>query len=345
MEKCKSLDLVGKTSFVRRYRGEQLPYGCRIAVIANDTLGNYLVAKPLLKLLRSHHRPSCIHLYSGVRTQEFWAYDVDLDQGFDWESPLGSYEYDLVVNIEATSRARILCRALTQDGSWVSGPCLDWDSSLDLPFPDNAVGALAVDPDWTAQDLVSRHPILTTGFIGEIFCRLSYLTEEIPSCSIPIQTSPIAVPDVLIAASASLVEKLWVLEKWVAIASTLKAKGKTVGLIGAKPEIQKRYWFGEESESALISRGLVEDLRGKLSLPQAAGALQQANLCLTLDNGVMHMACAVGTPTIALFREGFDRLWAPPFKKLAAVTPGPGSVVSHIPVGAILAAVEESFGN
>jgi ADP-heptose:LPS heptosyltransferase len=71
----------------------------------------------------------------------------------------------------------------------------------------------------------------------------------------------------------------------------------------------------------LASTGLI-DLRGKLTLPEVAGALQLARACVSIDNGIMHLAAAVQTPTIALFGASPWDLWAPrvPWLHLALPT-------------------------
>ncbi|MGH7160333.1 MAG: glycosyltransferase family 9 protein, partial [Acetobacteraceae bacterium] len=43
------------------------------------------------------------------------------------------------------------------------------------------------------------------------------------------------------------------------------------------------------------------DLTGRLSLPEAAACLGRAALFVGNDSGLMHLAAAVGTPTIGLF--------------------------------------------
>src|SRR5689334_18571447 len=98
---------------MRRYRGEAIAPGSRIAVIANDAIGNFVVSTPLLQMLRRELRPSTIHYYGGTRTAE-------LQQGsdlFEWSYNLHGTsprvasrdiadEYDLIVNQEGTAYAK-----------------------------------------------------------------------------------------------------------------------------------------------------------------------------------------------------------------------------------------------
>lgn len=45
----------------------------------------------------------------------------------------------------------------------------------------------------------------------------------------------------------------------------------------------------------------VENLAGRLSLPETGGVLKQCELVISNDSGPVHMAVAVGTPTLAIF--------------------------------------------
>jgi len=53
------------------------------------------------------------------------------------------------------------------------------------------------------------------------------------------------------------------------------------------------------------------DLIGKTTLPELAGILQKSDLFIGADSGVMHLAAAVGTPTIAIFGPSNDEAWGP----------------------------------
>jgi heptosyltransferase-1 len=50
---------------------------------------------------------------------------------------------------------------------------------------------------------------------------------------------------------------------------------------------------------------------GKLELAQSEALLQQADLVICNDSGPMHVAAAVGTPTLAVFGPADHRLWGP----------------------------------
>lgn len=339
---------------MRRYEGGELPPGPRIAVVTNDALGNYVVATPLLQMLRERHKPSVLHYYGGDRTEELWQRDETIDWGYSLfgsdphHAVLNSFvetnaePYDLVVNIENQAWAKCFAAAIGGFNTFVCGPCLGADGRADLPFEANERGLLWADEEWIAEDITARYSFLKSGFIGEILCRLSYLDGDVPPYSVPATQPSIAIPDILIATAASLPEKLWPEDKWTAILYELSKK-HSIGLLGAKATAQSRFWKGGSTEDTLVEKRLVQDLRGKLSLPEVVGALSKSRAVLTIDNGILHLAVSTGVPTIGLFRHGIHRLWAPPYPNLTVLTPGADKSVSEIGLDAVREALERAI--
>jgi lipopolysaccharide heptosyltransferase II len=75
----------------------------------------------------------------------------------------------------------------------------------------------------------------------------------------------------------------------------------------------------DELEAAL--QGEVINLGGRTTLSQLAAVLARCQLLVGADSGVLHVAAAVGTPTIALFGPTNHRAWAPvlPPEKLTII--------------------------
>jgi heptosyltransferase-3 len=336
---------------MHRYRGEDLPSNPRIAVIANDALGNFVAATPLLQMLRYKWEPCTIHYFGGTRTHELQA-ESDLFESFTdlHGSPfresaaeiMRSPAFDLVINMEQQPIARGCAALLAGEETYVVGPCFNSNGRGDLPYADDEVGRLAQDKDWLAVDTPAKYSFLSTGFIGEIFCRLAYLEGPIPTYRVPSVDPEHEIPDVLIATAASLTDKLWPIDKWITICDSLRSRGLSIGLLGAKPSEQGKHWHGADEETALVASG-IDDLRGRFTLPQVVGALERANAVLTIDNGILHLAAAAGTKTVGLFRHGIHRLWAPPFANLEALTPGEGRPVSEISVESVSEAMARAI--
>jgi ADP-heptose:LPS heptosyltransferase len=92
-------------------------------------------------------------------------------------------------------------------------------------------------------------------------------------------------PRVVLCTGASWPTKRWPVEKWRDLAHALTALGCDVVQLG----------HGDASIG--VGTGLV----GKTSVREAACILRASRLAVVCDSGVMHLARAVGTPTVALF--------------------------------------------
>lgn len=327
-----------------RYQGERLGSDPRIALVTNDNLGNFVIATPLMQMLRATHGGT-LDYFGGTRVMELASNSGLVDFAFPLHGTdpretarvLVDRAYDLVVNVEWTTWAKTTAALLSGPEAFVCGPCLGPGGRADLPFADDDRGRLWLDQEWLAEDVTAKHPFLKSGWIAEIFCRLAYCEGDVPPYSLPTADPGPGVPDVWVSASASLPEKLWPLEKWLAVLERLKSSGLRVGLLGAKPSAQS-LWKGGSDEDRLVEAG-VEDYRGAWPLPGVVGAIASAKCVLTLDNGILHLASATKTPVVGLFREGIHRLWAPPNPQLTVLSPGRDAPVAEIDVARVLAAL------
>ncbi|MBF0569946.1 MAG: glycosyltransferase [Candidatus Omnitrophica bacterium] len=85
------------------------------------------------------------------------------------------------------------------------------------------------------------------------------------------------------------------------------ARDRDVAVIGQPEEWQKVF--------SLEGLSRVVDLRGKTGLLELAAVLKGARLMVSGDSGPSHLACSVGTPVVALFRNGIAAVrperWGP----------------------------------
>ncbi len=332
---------------MKRYTAQNLPAGARMAVVTNDALGNFVMATPLMQMLRAKYAPAALDYFGGTRVEELAEASDLVDEAYSLHgsSPRAFAQslpepYDLVVNLERTAWSKCSAAMLAGKAGYVCGPCLDAEGRFDLAFADDERGKLWADPEWLAEDITRRYPFLRSGFIGEMFCRLAYLDGPVPGYRLPQATPDSAIPDVLISLIASQPEKLWSVEHWVRLVQDIREREVTVGLVGAKPKQQSKYWTGADSEGAVVVAG-AEDLRGRLTLPQVVGAIGRARLVVAIDNGIVHLACATDTPVLGLFRHGIHRLWAPPVPNLRVIEPGVGGQVAHISYTSVWDALQD----
>ncbi len=345
-----------------------MPADCKIAVLANDAIGNFAVCNPLLQVIRFHYPHCTLDYYGGERTAELeTASLLEAEHTIpyrliNWRTSIRGVKirtafrqalrrqrflrgYHLVINVEASEPYPTLC-ALLGTGGFVAGPCLAPDGRGMYSFSEDPQGHLWADPDWKAPDLIKRYPFLTTGFISEIFIKASSLLPMpsspwpggIPKYCFPKEKPP-AVFEGVVATGASLPEKMWPTEKWVELLSWLKTLGMRFALIGAPPKKARSLYAQVTDDKELVRKNLVEDWRGKLTLPEVVGALSDATLVISVDNGIVHLSAMEDVPTVALYRPGFERLWAPPNPNLVRISPMQGAV-RDIPVETVFRAIE-----
>ena len=96
------------------------------------------------------------------------------------------------------------------------------------------------------------------------------------------------------------------------------------------------------------------DLVGKLPLPQSAALLERARCLVSTDTGIMHLAFAIGTPTVALLHctPGADRVGptADPGRHVVIALPRPPGYrsprdvsMSEIPPGQVFEGLKELY--
>ncbi len=104
----------------------------------------------------------------------------------------------------------------------------------------------------------------------------------------------------------TLSAKRWPPPRFAALADRLMAEaGATVLLVGGP---------GDEPLAEAVKGAMQHqpvDLTGRLSLGQLGALCQRSRLFVGNDTGAMHLAVAVGTPTVALFGPSDPRMYGP----------------------------------
>jgi len=108
--------------------------------------------------------------------------------------------------------------------------------------------------------------------------------------------------------------KAWPPEHYAALARALRKDGASVWVLGGTSETAIATRIGSESGA--------RDLTGS-DLRNAVLALAAADLAVTNDSGLMHVAAAIGTPTVAIFGPTSPWHWKP-LNPVAAILEPPG---------------------
>lgn len=101
--------------------------------------------------------------------------------------------------------------------------------------------------------------------------------------------------------------KCWTIEKMARFADTLIGRGYPIVLTAA-PASREMDWMAA-LRSTMQKTAI--DFSGRLSLKELAALTARARLFVGVDSAPMHIAAAMGTPTVVLFGPSGDQEWGP----------------------------------
>jgi ADP-heptose:LPS heptosyltransferase len=100
--------------------------------------------------------------------------------------------------------------------------------------------------------------------------------------------------------------RTWPAERFARVIERLRAEaGAEALLLGAPAEATAASALAGQVEGGVLS------LVGQTTLKELAAVLSRLDLLVCLDSGLLHMAAAVGTPTVSLFGPGEPARWRP----------------------------------
>lgn len=262
-----------------------------ILVIRNDRFGEFILNIPTIRALKEAYPQSSLSLAVESQVCELAKAVEWADSVLDWErvkNSLRKYRFDLAVVLNPTKEAH-------QKIFWAGIPV-----------------RLGYDRKW---GILLTHKIKDTKHLGnrhEVDCNL----ELIARLGINPQGKELALKVeegkykyfinqkiVMIHPFTSDPIKQWPWERFEELAqrirSELDLKVVIVGKTESKPQLS----------SQLI------DMVNQTTLPELAALLKRASVLVTADSGPMHLAAAVGTRVVALFRNDYPgktaQRWGP----------------------------------
>jgi len=120
--------------------------------------------------------------------------------------------------------------------------------------------------------------------------------------------------------------KCWDVNEVVKLVKLLIKDGKKVILTGVLKD-GPQYVYALDSQ---IGAGNYLNMVDETNIPELAALYKRCEAVVSVDTGSMHMACAVGTPTIAIFfREDYE-LWGPLNNKKNPYIYSPGGLSAEI---------------
>ncbi|HEX5416034.1 MAG TPA: glycosyltransferase family 9 protein [Chloroflexota bacterium] len=311
---------------MERFHDQPLRESPHVAVLFADKLGGFVVATALLRGLHEKYPDLTLDYFGGERTAELEESCEYIQSRYSLYGRPGALRglpsylaareaavgpYDLAINLDFNPLNAVVASALAP--RYVVGKCVQPDGRKELPLGDEPREQIqSPNTFWAGENFLARFgSVLESNYIGEIFCRVAYVETDFHRTEVPTADPGLPIPDVLIATGGTRTAKLWPIDHWEAFINRCGQAALTAGLLGAAPKLQQIAYGSASADEYLLTRTSLIDLRGKFTLPQVAGALARARACVSIDNGPMHIASAVGTPTVAIFGGSPWDLWAP----------------------------------
>ena len=315
---------------VQRYGGESLGEAPRILVLGSCKLGNYVKSTPLLRGLKQRWPCGIVDFLGSGVTADFESHCPWIDWRISWDDPspdaglalqqalaarqaqLGPV--DLAINLDGFNP---VTQALTTwlRPRYVAGGALTVNLRRELPWGELPQQRFLADPDWDSPAFLERYAgVFQSNYIAELFCRLAFVDTDFAAIELPAADPGFEVPELLIHCTTARAAKIWPFAHWRRVVEACSARGLRVGLVGSPPAAQRSEYHSDGGEEALLASTALIDLRGRTSLMQLAGACRQAAAVVSVDAGPMHIAAAVGTPTLAVVGNDAAGVGASPIR-------------------------------
>jgi heptosyltransferase-3 len=343
---------------MERFTNQALGPRPHLAVFGSDKVGNFVLTTPLLRGLKEKYPTATLDFFGGETTRDLEAGCPYVDARFSLYGERPNYladlhafvaarravagEYDLAINCDEFSELNLVVVAAVAP-RYLVGASLAPDFRRKLPPGDDIRDRILRDDDWNSPTFLDRYrELLSSNYLAEIFCQIAYVETAFFRIEIASVPPPFDVPDVLVHMTTTRSAKQWLPEYWRMLIDWCSSHELSVGMLGGKPQIERERYHASGWEEQLLRETALIDLRGETALPELAGAFEQARAAVVVDAGPMHIATAVGCPTVCIFGNDDDgdgaspiNLWAPR---------GPNAIVVRTPVKC-RACVENRFKN
>lgn len=289
----------------------------RILVVKLDHLGDVILATPVFSNLRHAYPNAELHALTGRWSRVVLERHPDVNAVFDYNSPafsrtgqsttlkqafqlyreLHRQKYDLIIELRGDWRTtKFSLLQLTPHR--LSRAALQIENKLGRP-------RFSGTHETTRNLDVLRHAGIPTSIQTATFS-VTTADEKWASDFLAIHKIDKQCPLVAIHPGSPIPLKRWLPERYAKLADWLIArKGTQVLFVGVKDEIPI------VTEIQRRMKGISINIAGETTLTQLASILHTCNMFIGNDSGPMHLAAAVGTPTIGLYGPGDPTRFAP----------------------------------
>ena len=300
--------LIGKT-LVSLLRGKgklnKTPVFKKILLIRPGGIGDAVLLLPAIRALKEEFPDSTIDVLCEKRNADIFRLSNDInaiylyDRGTDLFRALRN-KYDVVIDTEQWHR-------LSAVVAYLSG------AHVRIGFDTNERRKL-----FTHRILYSHEDYEVHSFLhltGPLISKAPHFDKNKPFVDIPDNASTVLSSGketkknlVAVFPGASVPERRWGGDGFGKVAEALTDKGYEIIILGSRSE------SGDAERIKKYAKNAV-DMTGRTGLMGVAALLKSCNLLISADSGLLHIAYAVGTPTVSLFGSGIEKKWAPPGKR------------------------------
>ncbi len=282
----------------------------RILIIRPDHLGDLVLAAPALSALWAALPTTGLTAWLGPWGEPVWRHHPALDAievcpfpGFTRAPKPNPFAPYALARREARSLAGRFDAALNlrfdfwwgaMTACWAGIPVLGYDVPECRPFLARSV------PYQPGLHETDQNLLLVEALAGAELAAVP-APPLFPEADLPEGAPPGAI---VIHPGAGAEVKLWDEQRWAAVASALAAEAPIVFTAGSDEEVAM-------AERIRASMSAPTEVLSGLTLPQLAALYKRCRLVLAPDNGPLHVARAVGAPTVTLFGPTDPLLFGP----------------------------------
>jgi lipopolysaccharide heptosyltransferase II len=281
----------------------------RILFIRPGGIGDAVLLLPSIRILKEKFPDSSIDILCEKRNSDIFNLSGDINAIFLYDRGLDVFrvprkKYDVVIDTEQWHRLSAVVASLT-------------GAPVRIGFDTNERRKLFTHPITYSHDNYEVYSFLhllqpLTDTIPDFMTEKPFL--DISGDAGSSLLSELKATNNLIALfpGASVPERRWGGEKFGMVARALSDLGYRIMILGSASDKADADKIKRYAENSL-------DFTGKTSLRDVASLLKRSTLLISSDSGLLHLAYAVGTPTISLFGSGMRKKWAPRGKRHAVI--------------------------